>query len=80
PKEVIDAATEEGVKEYIGTGPFKFVEWKQDQYILLEKFADYKALSEPANGLGGKKEAKVDRIYFHTVPDAATRVAGLQSG
>ncbi|MGG1658163.1 ABC transporter substrate-binding protein [Brevibacillus sp. NRS-1366] len=80
PKEVIDSATEEGVKEYIGTGPFKFVEWKQDQYILLEQFADYKALSEPANGLGGKKEAKVDRIYFHTVPDAATRVAGLQSG
>lgn len=80
PKEVIESATEEGVKEYIGTGPFKFVEWKQDQYIHLKKFADYKALSEPANGLGGKKEAKVDHIYFHTVPDAATRVAGLQSG
>ncbi|MED4750559.1 ABC transporter substrate-binding protein [Brevibacillus choshinensis] len=80
PKEVIDAATEQGVKEYIGTGPFKFVEWKQDQYIHLEKFSDYKPLSEHANGLGGKKEAKVDHIYFHTVPDAATRVAGLQSG
>ncbi|EJL32695.1 ABC transporter substrate-binding protein [Brevibacillus sp. BC25] len=80
PKEVIEAATEEGIKEYIGTGPFKFVEWKQDQYIHLEKYANYQALSDPASGLGGKKEAMVDRIYFHTVPDAATRVAGLQSG
>lgn len=33
PKEVIESAGKKGVKEYIGTGPFKFVDWKQDQYI-----------------------------------------------
>src|SRR5690625_1825369 len=27
PKEIIDAAPSEGVEEYVGTGPFKFVEW-----------------------------------------------------
>lgn len=33
PKEIVEAAPPEGVREYIGTGPFKFAEWKQDQYI-----------------------------------------------
>jgi peptide/nickel transport system substrate-binding protein len=80
PKEVIAGADAKGVKEYIGTGPFQFVEWKQDQFIHLKKFADYKPLSEPTSGWAGKREAKVDDLYFMPVPDAATRVAGLQSG
>lgn len=41
PKSVIDAATEEGIGEYIGTGPYKLAEWKQDQYVHLTKYEDY---------------------------------------
>lgn len=80
PKEVIEGATEEGVTEYIGTGPYKFEEWKTDQYIHLSKFADYQPREEEADGLGGKKEALVDNIYFDMVSDPATRLAGLQTG
>lgn len=40
PKEVIDSATKQGVKEYIGTGPYQLIEWKQDQYIRLQKHAE----------------------------------------
>ncbi|MEZ5652821.1 MAG: ABC transporter substrate-binding protein [Burkholderiaceae bacterium] len=80
PKEVIDSADKKGVKEYIGTGPFKFVEWKQDQYIHIAKNPDYQALSTPASGFAGKKEPLVDDIYFYIVSDTATRGAGLQSG
>lgn len=80
PKEVIDEADAEGVKEFIGTGPFEFVEWKQDQYVHFTKYDDYKPLDVPADGLGGKKEALVKDIYFDIVTDSSTRVAGIQSG
>lgn len=80
PKEVVDAADEKGVKEYVGTGPFKFVEWKQDQYVHIAKNDAYQALKSPASGFAGKKEPLVDDIYFYFVKDTATRGAGLQSG
>lgn len=80
PKSVAEAADESGVTEYIGTGPFKFEEWKQDQYIKLSKFEDYQPSPHNSDGLGGKKEALVDEIYLTIVPDSSTRVAGVISG
>lgn len=80
PKEINEAATEQGITEYIGTGPYKFVEWKTDQYVHLEKFADYQSLDSESSGLAGKKEGFVDDIYFQFVTDASTRLSGIQTG
>ncbi|WP_368652635.1 ABC transporter substrate-binding protein [Ornithinibacillus sp. 4-3] len=80
PKEIVENAPVEGVDEYIGTGPFKFEEWKQDQYIHYTKFEDYQPLDTPASGLSGKREALVDEVYLYIVPDTSTRIAGLQTG
>lgn len=80
PKEVIEAAGDDGVDEIIGTGPFQFVEWKQDQYIHFTKFEDYQALDSEPDGLAGKKEALVDDVYFDIVTDASTRISGIQAG
>jgi hypothetical protein len=33
-------------RDPIGCGPFRFREWKSDQYILLDRFDDYAKLSE----------------------------------
>ena len=79
-KEAVEAAGPDGVKEYIGTGPFKFDEWKQDQYIKYSKFEEYQPLDTPADGLSGKKEALVNELYFDIVTDASTRLAGIQTG
>ena len=80
PKEMIDIAPDDGAVEYIGTGPFKFDEWKQDQYIYLARNEDYQPIDAPYDGLYGKKEALVEGIKFVFVPDASTRVAGIQTG
>lgn len=80
PKEVVEASGDEPVTDYIGTGPFKFNEWKQDQYIKLEKFADYVPRDEPSDGPAGKREALVDEIMFMIATDSSTRIAGVKSG
>lgn len=80
PKEVIESAGEDGVQEIIGTGPFKFNEWKQDQYIHLVKYDEYQPRDEEPSGYAGRKEALVDDLYYHIVTDTSTRIAGLQTG
>ena len=49
PKEVIEASGEGQLKEYVGTGPFRFVEHKPDRHIKLARFDGYAARSEPAS-------------------------------
>jgi peptide/nickel transport system substrate-binding protein len=80
PKEIIDSSDSTGVKEYIGSGPFKFVEWKKDQYIHLTKYQDYKSVDTPSDGLSGKKDVFVDDVYFDIAPDSSTRLAGIETG
>ena len=80
PKEVFETADANGVTEYIGTGPFQFVEWKQDQNLHFKKFEDYQPVEAPADGLSGKKEALVDDLYFEFVSDPTTQLSGIQTG
>jgi peptide/nickel transport system substrate-binding protein len=81
PKEVIDQAdSAKGITQYIGTGPYKFVEWKQDQYMLYTRFDDYKPVDSAPDGLAGKKEAVVKNIRISFVKDTSTREIGVQSG
>jgi peptide/nickel transport system substrate-binding protein len=68
------------LKEFIGTGPYKFKERKPDQYVLLVRNTAYSARSEPANGYAGKREALLDELRFIPVPNANTRVEGSLSG
>ncbi|MBP3040050.1 ABC transporter substrate-binding protein [Bacillaceae bacterium Marseille-Q3522] len=80
PSEIVESAGEDGVSEYIGTGPFKFAEWQQDQYIRLEKFADYTPVDEDPSGTAGRKTVYVDDVYYYIVTDSSTRMAGVQTG
>lgn len=81
------AAAKEDTKgfmtDYIGTGPYKFVEWKLNQYTLLEKFDDYVPYgdpSKPVDGWAGYKDPKIKKLYFHYVSEPTTRTAGLETG
>jgi peptide/nickel transport system substrate-binding protein len=76
PKEEIEK--QGGVfKHPIGTGPYKFVEWKPDRYILLERFKDYAPLSTPRNGAGGAKIAYADKIKFIPIGEESASIMAL---
>jgi peptide/nickel transport system substrate-binding protein len=80
PKDVLDAAGEGPLKEFVGTGPYRFVEHKPDRHIKLARFDGYAARAEPPSGLAGRRTAYVDEILFMPVPDYATRQAGMVTG
>ncbi|HWQ30914.1 MAG TPA: ABC transporter substrate-binding protein, partial [Negativicutes bacterium] len=67
PKAFLESKSEDELKTSVmGTGPYKFVEWKKDQYIALEKNNDY----------WGEK-AGIEKLIFKNAPEATTRVAEL---
>ncbi len=81
PKEIAEKfKPQEKITEFVGTGPFKFAEWKPDQHIRFVRFDDYKPRNEKPNGYGGGKTAYVDEIRWIPVPDVATRVAQIETG
>lgn len=81
PKEVAESSTTAGeLSAVVGTGPYRFGEYREDQYLRLERFDDYVARDDAPNYQGGRKVAYLDEIVFWIVPEASTRVAGLESG
>ena len=80
PKEIVDAAGDNPIKEYIGTGPYRFVEHKPDRHVRLARFKDYAARADAPDGFGGRRTAYVDEILFIPVPDVAVRLAGVETG
>lgn len=80
PKEVVEGAEATGVTEYIGTGPFKMIEYVSDQFIEYEKFDEYTFAEGEQDGLAGKKEALVDTLRIDFVMDDSTRVSSLLTG
>ena len=68
------------LQEFIGTGPFKFVEWKPNQYIKLARFEEYQPVDFPATGFGGEKIAYVDELHFIPISDEMVRVTSVEGG
>ena len=80
PKEIIDAAGSGPIKQFVGTGPYKFVEWAPDRYVHHTRFDQYAPRSEPSSNMAGRKDALADDLFYYPVSQVATRIAGVQSG
>ncbi|MFX0545383.1 ABC transporter substrate-binding protein [Roseovarius sp. S1116L3] len=65
-----DFATNEANNTPIGTGPFKFDEWVKGSYIHLVKNEDYYMEGKPY----------LDEVYYHVIPDAASRAVAYETG
>jgi peptide/nickel transport system substrate-binding protein len=53
----------------VGTGPFRFVEWKTNTHVIIERNPNY----------WGEK-ALLDRVVFKVVPEEGARMISLQTG
>ena len=52
----------------VGTGPYKLVRWVKDDHLILE-----------ANEKYWRGAPKIKKVIFRPIPEATTRVAGLQT-
>jgi len=59
----------EFAKSPVGSGPYKFVERKKDEKVVMEAYDDY---------FGGKPA--IDKVTFVVIPEAASRIASLEAG
>lgn len=80
PASIAEAAGEDQLTEFIGTGPFKFSEHKVDQYLRVVRNDDYTPRDEEPDGLSGRKVPYLDEIDFIPVPDESVRANGIISG
>lgn len=53
----------------LGSGPYRFVEWVRDDYVLIEKVEGFTL-----------REATFNQIYWRVIPEASTRTAELIAG
>ena len=78
PKKYVESVGTKGfLSKPIGAGPFRFVEGKLDERIVMERYDKY---------YGGSPEIKpvgpppLKRVIFEVIPETATRIAALQAG
>ncbi|MBS3902251.1 MAG: peptide-binding protein [Dethiobacter sp.] len=79
PKHILEAEFIQGGNELskggnfsrkpIGSGPYRFVEWKANEFVMLEAFTDY---------FRGKPQ--IEKIVFKVVPDLNTMLARFSIG
>lgn len=80
PASVIAAAQPSGVTEFVGTGPYKYVDYKTDQSVHLTKYDGYKPLPGEPKAFSGEKTAPTKDLYFDVVTDGSTRLSSFLSG
>jgi len=68
-KYIQEKGFDEYLKNPVGTGPYKFKEWKRDDRLILERNDDY----------FGEK-GKWDEVVFRAIPEDSTRVSELLTG
>ncbi len=69
PQEVVEQYGKDFTSHPVGTGPFRFVEWKHDDHILLEANPDY-----------FKGRPPLDKILYRIIPEEITRFEEFKAG
>lgn len=77
-----EGGKEAGKIEFIGTGPYQFVEFRPDAHVKLKRFEGYvqNTAYQGRDGYAGKKTAHLDTVTIRFMPEAGARVAALEAG
>lgn len=70
PKYIAKVGEKGFAKHPVGTGPFRFVEWKKGDRIVFEANPDYWEKGLP----------KIKKLIFRPIPESSTRVAAIRTG
>jgi len=70
PKHAVEKMGKEFSSHPIGTGPFKFVEWVQDDHITLVANKEYWRKGLP----------RLDEVIIRIIPEASVQVMSLEAG
>lgn len=65
-----EAFGERMARHPVGTGPYRFVEWRPNEAVILERNADYWGPFEPG----------FERLVLRVIPDNTSRLLELRSG
>lgn len=68
-KKAVEEAGERYGNSPVGTGPFKFVEWRKGDRIVFERFDEYYG-----------EKPKIKTMIFRAIPEATSRVIELETG
>jgi peptide/nickel transport system substrate-binding protein len=82
PERLADTDPFQQISEVVGSGPFKFVneEYEPGHRVVYVRNIEYVPRQEPPSWASGGKVAKIDRVEWLIIPDAATKAAALNNG
>src|SRR5262249_9563647 len=68
--------------EFIGTGPFRFVEYKPDSHARIARFDGYvpKPKASGRDGFAGRKDVSIDSVTFRFMQELGARNAAFEAG
>ena len=82
PERIARTPANTQITDATGSGPFilRKEEWRVGDRTVYVRNPAYRPRPEPADGLAGGKEPKVDRIEWLAMPDAAVAANALSNG
>lgn len=80
PEEIANKYMKEQLREFVGTGPFKFVERQPDRFTKFVRFDNYAVRPGDPNGWVGRKTVHLDEMLVIPVPEDSVRADGVITG
>ena len=82
PERIARTSAFEQIKEYIGSGPYRFMvnEWIAGSLAAYEKFTSYVPRKESPSFTAGAKIARFDRVDWNVISDSGTAASAIEQG